>query len=183
MPVGRIGSSAGHHHLEVSLVVILVMPIGAQAHQLSIEGDANAAAHAHHHRLAIEGFKALPEVGDNVLGDDRQALFGANDGFDLCPLGLELLLTPDLLTLGGFLELWVDCRFLALVEGELSQSAFVVDRYRGLVLDGALDVIDADVVTEYGAGIGVPKLDRRSGESNKGGIGQGIAHVAGQTRR
>ena len=106
-------------------------------------------------------------MGNDVLGDERQALFGTNDGFQLCPLGLELLLTPDLLTLGGFLELWVDSRFLALVEGELGQSAFVVDRYRGLVLDGALDVIDADVVTEYSAGIGVPKLDRGSREADK----------------
>ena len=131
-----------------------MVPIGAQAHQLAIEGDANAAAHAHDHRLALEGF-------------------------ELCPLRLELLLTPDLLTLGGLLELWVDSRFPALVEGEFGQSAFIVDGYRGLVLDGALDVIDADIVAEYGPGVGVPELDRCSREADKGSLGQGIAHVAG----
>ena len=135
-------------------------------------------AHAHDHRLAIEGFKALLEVATMSWGDEFQSLPAPTMGFELRPSGLEFLLARDLLTLGGFLKLRVDGRPLALVEGELGQAAFVVDRHRRFILDRALDVVDADVVTEYGAGIGVPKLDRRSGESNKGSIGQGIAHVA-----
>ena len=72
------------------------MPVRAKPHQFAIEVDADPAAHAHDHRLAIKGFKTLLEVGHDVLGDERQALFGANDGFQLCPSGLELLLALDL---------------------------------------------------------------------------------------
>ena len=112
-----------------------------------------------------------------------QALLRADNSFQLRPSGLELLFTLDFLALGRFLELRVDGRAHALVDIQLGQAAFVVDRHRRFILDRALDAVDADVVTEYGAGIGVPKLDRRSGESNKGGFGQGIAHVAGDSRR
>ena len=111
------------------------MPIGSQAHQLPIEGDANASAHTHDHRLAIEGFKALLEVGDDVLGDESQALLRADDGFQLRPSGLELLLTLDFLALGRFLELRVDGRSHALVDIQLGQAAFVVDRHRRFILE------------------------------------------------
>ena len=167
MPVGRIGRRAGHHHLEASLVVILVMPIGAQAHQFAIEGDANASAHAHDHRLAIEGFQALLEVGDDVTSDELEAFLGPDDGFELRPSGFELFLTFDLFTLGRFLELRVDGRALALVEGQLGQSAFVVDLHRGLILDGALDVVDTDVVAKHRPGIGVLEFDGRAGEADE----------------
>ena len=108
LPVGRIRCRARHHHLENSPVVLLVMPIGAQAHQLPIEVDADAAAHADHHRLAVHGFQALLEVGNDVLSNQLQPLLRPHQGFQLGPFGLQSLLALYLLALGGFLELRVD---------------------------------------------------------------------------
>ena len=79
----------------------------------------------------------------------------ADDRLELRPLGLELLPALDLLALGGFLELRVDVRPLALLQGQLGEAALVVDGHRGPVLDGTLDVVDADVVSEHGARVGV----------------------------
>ena len=114
---------------------------------------------------------------DDVPGDDLQALLGADDGLELCPLGLELLLALDLLAFGGVLEVRVDLRPLGFVERELGEAAFVVDGHRGAVLHGALDVVDADVVTEHGARVGILELDRRAGEADERGVRQRVAHV------
>ena len=178
LPVERIGGGARHDHLEPSVVVILVMPLGPQARELAIEVDADAPAHADDHRLAIHGFEALVEVNDDVPGDEFHALLRPDDRFELRPPGFELLLAVDLLALGRFLEARVDLRPLALVERQLGEPALVVDRHRRLVLDRALDVVDADVIPEHGAGVGVLKLDRRAGEADERGVGQRIAHMA-----
>jgi hypothetical protein len=70
-------------------------------------------------------------LGD-VLRDDLQAPLGADDGFELSPLGLELLLALDLLAVSRFLEVRVDLWALGFIEGELRQAALVVDRDRCL---------------------------------------------------
>ena len=103
-----------------------------------------------------------------------------HDGFELRPPGLEPLLAVDLLALGRLLEPGVDVRPFVLVEGELGEAALVVDWYRRLVLDRALDVVDADVVAEHRAGVGVLERDRCSGEADEGGVRQRVAHVAGE---
>ena len=66
------------------------------------------------------------------------------------------------------------------VKLELGEAAFVVDRHRGAVLHGALDVVDADVVAEDRARVGVGELDRRAGEADERGVRQGVAHVPGE---
>ena len=133
-----------------------VLPVGAQPHELAVEVDADAAAHAHHHRLALDGVEALLVVLDDVLGDEADALLGADDGLELRPARLELLLTLDFLALGGLLELLVDERVRALVEGELGEAVLLVDGDRGAVEHGLLDVVDADVVAEDRARVRVP---------------------------
>ena len=153
------------------------MPLRAQAPKLAIEVDANPPAHADDHRLAVHRFKALVEVGDDVPGDELQAPFGPDNRFELRPLGLELLLAVDFLTLGCLLEAGVDLGPLVLVEGQLGEPALVVDRHRGAVLDRALDVVDADVIAEHGAGVGVLQLDRGAGKADERRVGQRIAHV------
>ena len=60
---------------------------------------------------------------------------------------------------------------------ELRQPAFVVDRHGGAIVDGALNVVDADVVAEHGARVGVGLLDRRAGEADERSVRQGVAHV------
>ncbi len=49
-----------------------------------------------------------------------------------------------------------------------------------LIFDCALDVVDGNVVAEDGPGVGVGLFDGGAGEADKGGVGQGIAHVAGE---
>jgi hypothetical protein len=61
---------------------------------------------------------------------------------------------------------------------QLGQPALVVDGHRGAVLHRALDVVDADVVAEDRAGVGVGQLDGRAGEADERGVGQRVAHVA-----
>ena len=180
LPIQGVGRGAGHHHLDASIGVIVVVPVGAQAHQLAVEVDADAPAHAHHHRLAVQRVQPLLEVGHDVLGDLLDALLRADDGLQLRPPGLELLLALDLLALGGFLEVGIDARPKALVQLQLGQAALVVDRHRGPVLHRAPDVVDADVVPEHGPRVGVVQLDGRSREADERGVGQRVAHVAGE---
>ncbi|HWQ39369.1 MAG TPA: hypothetical protein VNM24_12315 [Burkholderiales bacterium] len=149
-----------------------------ELHQLPVQLDADAAAHADDHRLAVHRLAPLLEVLDDVACHELEPPRSADDGFELRPLGLELLLALDLLALGGLLEVRVDLRPLRLVERELGQAALVVDRHRRAVLHRALDVVDADVVAEHGARVGVRELDRRAGEADEGGVRQGVAHVA-----
>ena len=99
--------------------IVVVVPFGALAGELVVEGDADAAAHAHHHPLAYHGLGAVVEVGDDVLGDQAQSLLGSYDGFELRPSALETLLAFDLLALGRFLEIGIDVRTHGFVQREL----------------------------------------------------------------
>ena len=69
---------------------------------------------------------------------------------------------------------------LCLGQLDLGEPALVVDGHRGAVLDGALDVVDADVVAEDGARVLVGELDRRAGEADERGVRQRVAHVPGE---
>ena len=177
--VRRIGGGAGHHDLHDARVVAVGAPLRTQPGEFAVELDTDAAAHADDHGLAVEGFEALLEVSDDVLGDLPDALLCADDRLQLRPLRLQLLLALDFLALGGLFELRVDLRLLTLVEGQFGEAALVVDRHRRVVVDRAPDVVDADVVAEDGPGIGVLELDGCAGEADEGGVGQGVAHVAG----
>ena len=90
---------------------------------------------------------------------------------------LEPLLALDLLALGGLLELVVDERVRALVEGEFGEAVLVVDGHRGAVEHGLLDVVDADVVAEDRARVRVAQLDGRAREADERGVRQRVAHV------
>ncbi len=91
---------------------------------------------------------------DQVFGDQLEALLSADHGFEAGPFGLELLLllasSPSVTSSksGSIFGL------LRLLQLELGQPALVVDRDGGLVFDGALDVVDVDVVAEDGRGAG-----------------------------
>ena len=117
---------------------------------------------------------------DYVLSDEGDALRGADQCFQGGPLGLQLPLLVLVLTFGDFLEVAVNLGQLGVLEAQLGHAALVVDWYRGAVGHGLLDVVDADVVTEDPAGIGVGLLDGGAGEADEGGVRQGIAHVASE---
>ena len=107
-------------------------------------------------------------------------VLGADHRFELRPLALELLLALDFLAFGRLLELGVDLRPLGRLQLQLGQPALVVDRHRRAVVDGALDVVDADVVAEHRARVGVGLLDRRAGEADERRVRQRVAHVPGE---
>jgi hypothetical protein len=96
LPVGGVGCGTGHDDLDASFVVGLVLPGGAEAHEITIEIDAYAPAHADDHTLAFKGFKTLFEMVDNVLRNEPQALLSADNRFELRPFCFELLLALDL---------------------------------------------------------------------------------------
>ena len=60
------------------------------------------------------------------------------------PLRLELFLLRQLLAFGDLLKLRVELRQLGGVQAELGNAALLIDRHRGLVGDGALDVVDGN---------------------------------------
>ena len=180
LPARRIRRAAGHHDLDPALTVVLVTPAGAQASQLPVEVDADAAAHADDHRLAVQRLEAPVEVRDDVLGNEPEPRSGADDRFELRPLRLQLLLAVHFLAFRRFLEVGVDLRPLGLVQRELCQPALVEDRHGRAILDGALDVVDADVVAEHRAGVGVLQFDGRAGEADERGVRERVAHVAGE---
>ena len=55
--------------------------------------------------------------------------------------------------LEDLLDLVVELLDLRLVDVQLGQPALVVDRHRGAVVHGILDIVDADIVAEHRAGI------------------------------
>ena len=178
LPIRRVRGRARHHHLDRALVVFLVLPLRAQPHQLPVELDADAAAHADDHRLALDHVESPLVVLDDVLGDQADALLGADDGLELRPARLEPLLLLDLLALGRLLKVRIDRGPLVLVDAKPGEAVLVVDRHGGAVLHRPLDVVDADVVAEDGARIRVAQLDWRAGEADERGVRQRVAHVA-----
>jgi len=68
---------------------------------------------------------------------------------------LQLFLALDLLAFGGLLELGIDLRPLGLLQLQLRKPALVVDRDGRTVYYSPLDVVDADVVVEDGARVGI----------------------------
>ena len=107
LPLKRIGGAAGHDDLDLPFRIIVVVPLWAQPRDRRIQLDADAEAHAHDHRFAVHRIEAVLEVLDKILRDQGHALIGTDEGFERGPLGLELLLALDLLTLGCFLELFI----------------------------------------------------------------------------
>ena len=159
-------------------LVVVTDPLRPQFGDGGVEIDRDAAAHGHHHGLAVHDFQPLLEVLDQIVGDQLDAVLGADDGLQLRPFGLELLLALDLFPFGGLVEIEVEVRDDRRAQLQLGQAALVVDRHRGAVLDRPLDVVDADVVAEDGARAGVGRLDGRAGEADEGGVGERVVHEA-----
>jgi hypothetical protein len=122
-----------HHDFELALLVAFAVPLWPERDECAIEFDADAPAHADDHRVTVQRGEPVLEVLDQIAGNELDPMPGADDRFELGPLCLELLLTLDLFSLGRLLEVWVDMRPLGLAQGELRQSALLVDRDRRAV--------------------------------------------------
>jgi hypothetical protein len=180
LPVQRVGGRAGHDHLQPPRRILVGVPLRAQRHDRLVERDTDATTHADDHGLAVQGGDPGLEVLHQVGGHQVQALFGPHQGLDGRPLALEPLLFVLGLVLGQVGDLGVDARLLVLGQLDAGEPALVVDRHRRAVLDRAADVVDVDVVAEHRRGVHVVVLDRRPGEADEGGVGQGVAQVLGK---
>jgi len=183
LPFGRVGRRAGHDRFQRAAGVVLRAPFRAQGGYLVVQRHAYSPAHAHNHRLAAlrRGFAAALDVFHDVARNHFQTLGSARDRLQLRPLRLEALFALYLFAFGGFFEIRIHARALGFVQGELRQAAFVVDGNGRAVLHRAAYVVNAYVIAERRAGVGVFQLYRRAGESDERRAGQGVAHVARET--
>ena len=132
--------------------------------------------------IALPSSAASPglEMLHEVLGDQGEALVGADQRLDARPFALEPFLLGLGLVLGEVGDLGVDLGLLVLVEFDPRQPALVVDRHGRAILDRAADVVDVDVVAEHGRRVHVVLLDGRAGEADEGGVGQAVAQIFGE---
>ena len=115
-----------------------------------------------------------------ILGDEADAFLRADDGLQCRPLGLELFLVLQFLAFGRLLEIRVNLRPFLRLQLQFGQAAFVVNRHRRLVLNRALDVVNADVIAEHRPRVGIGLFNGRAGEADERGVRQRIAHVPGK---
>src|SRR5450755_3603005 len=180
LPGGSIGGGAGHDDLNAAFVVVAIVPRGPQRDDLLIELDADAAAHTDDHGLAFESLLAYFEVLYDVGGDLLDAIFRSHQGFQATPFALELFFLILLSTLGDLIEARVDLWPFAFVQFERNRARFIINAHRCSIFYRAVNVVDIDVLAEDGARVPVAFFNRRAGEADVGGVGQGITHVFGE---
>ena len=134
LPVRWVRRCAGHHNLDLAARVIVVVPFGPQPYQFPVEVDADAAAHADDHRLAVHRLKALLVVSDDVLGDLPDTILGPDNCFQLSPLRLEPLLALDFLALGGLFKVLVDMWARDFIKRQFGKPALIEDSHGCAVL-------------------------------------------------
>ena len=81
---------------------------------------------------------------------------------------------------GRVLKIRVNFRFFRRLQFQLGEPAFVENRHGRLVLDGALDVVNGNVIAKHCPRVGVGLFNRRAGEADEGGVRQRVAHVPGE---
>ena len=126
------------------------MPLWAQLNDLVVQRDTNPPAHADDHGLAVHTDDAVLEMLHEVVGDHGEALLGPDDGFNVCPFALELLLVVLGLVFGQLGDLVVEVRLLVLIQFDTGDAALVIDRNRRAILDAPVDVVNIDVLPEHG---------------------------------
>ena len=75
LPVERVIGRAGHDDLHRAFVVVRMVPVGTKLLDLLVKFDADAAAHADDHRLAVHRVQPVLEVLHQVFGDQLRAAF------------------------------------------------------------------------------------------------------------
>ncbi len=115
LPIQGIGRRTRHYDFENTLGVVVIIPSGTQRNDGFVEVNANAAAHAHNHGFAVQGFRTLLEMFHNIIGDKPKTFFRTNHSLKSRPFGFEFFLAGFFLVFGYFLELHIKTRFFALV--------------------------------------------------------------------
>ena len=173
--------ATGHDHLDDAFLVVLVVPVGAQLHQLIIKLHTDATAHTDNHRLAVHHLQPRLPMLHQILGDQPQPLVRAHDLLQRRPLRLEVFLLGQFLAFRRLLEIKIDLRLLVRLEFQLGEPAFVINRHGRLVFHRAQNVVDADVIAEHRPRVRVGLLDRRAGEPDPRRIRQPIPHILGES--
>ena len=88
------------------------------------------------------------------------------------PLRLEFLLLGQFLAFSDFLKLRVKLRQFGGVQAELGNAALVLDRHRGLVGNGALNIVDGNVIAENRPRVRIRLFDGRAGEPMNDAFGK-----------
>jgi hypothetical protein len=117
--------------------------------------------------IASHRFPTLLKVRNEIRGDERDALRITHERFQGRPLRFQLLLARQLFAFGNLFKFIVQLRQRRRIQSELGNPALIIDRHRRLIRHRALNVIDADVITEHRPRVGVGLLDRRTGEANE----------------
>ena len=170
LPFGTILRTAGHHDFKR-----LRFPLSPQLDQRVVEVHADAPAHADDHCLALHRLHALLEMRHQIGGHQRDAFRIAHQRFQRSPFGFEFLLLRKLLAFGDLLKLRVELRRFRSVQSELGNAALLIDRRGGLVGEGALDVVDRNVIAKERPRVRVRLLDGRAGEADERRIRQDIS--------
>ncbi len=118
------------------------------------------------HKIAGHLVKAFPGRDDVVVALEflLQALFH----IDIARLQLLQLFGDPLVQIADRHPKFVATRI-------------IIERHRGLVLDGPLEIVGGDVFTEHPPSDLVILEERRTGEADIAGVRQGIAHVKRQS--
>ena len=116
LPFLRVRGRACHDDLDFAALVVVTVPLRAQLDDFVVERNANSTAHADDHGLAVHADDAVLEVLHEVVGDHGEAFLGPDDGFNVRPFALELLLLVLGLVFGQLGDLVVEVRLLVLIQ-------------------------------------------------------------------
>ena len=189
LPGERVARRAGHHDLKsAALVVGLVgwpepVPLRPQLDDALVEVDADAPAHADHHRLGrVAGCLAwrASKCATRSSAIRSRRLSVPTIASRRAHLLFSFSRRCDLFGLGDLLELGVDLRLLGLSRGRSwrarprSRSA----RWHRLARRAGCRRCRCSCQRRPGCSVG--QFDGRAGEADKGGVGQRIAHVPGE---
>ncbi len=161
----QLGLQLGQVHLPV-LLDLVVHPHGGGL----VDGD--------DHRLALEA--AAQEVLHDVLGDRLQPVVAGDQVVLAGELALQLASPGPRPARRPRAGRSMSSLRSGLVSCSSGDAVLVVQRHGGAVVDRLLEVVDADVVAEDLARLLLAGDQRRAGEADEGGVGQGVAHVQRQ---
>ena len=174
--VAFVGSTGGHDNFDFAAVEVVAVPVGAEFDDGVVEVSSYLPAEGNDHAFAAIGSLADFKVGDDVVGDGFQALGGTDDRLDSGLLGFGLLGSAEVFKTEVFVE-FVEQFPPFIVQVYFDQAAFVVNGNSGIIFDGLSDVVNVDVAAKDFAGVLVTLFNRSACETDKGGVGQGIADV------
>ena len=169
-PILRVGVALGHHHAH------LLRPVRAQLQNPLINLHGDGAGIGHNHGLAGEQVGAVILVVVENIADQRiDGLIRAEDGLHLPQLFLALFNDGGVGILRHDVILGVNEPQGVLVQLEVDDTAFIVDRAGGAVLHRLGHVVDIDVVAEDLPGAAILGGNGRAGKADVCSSRQAVA--------